>query len=326
MAGREQDTRREGATAELSGFTWTPDRFNERVRAATPMPRAGGVPSDVISLAYGMPDPALFPAAGLAEAAEEALARRGGLRGGPPVRQRGGQSAPPGGARAKARGRGGAPRRGGEPRDDERLVPGDRARGAGAGESRRRVPLRGADLPGHDPPHPVPRDPDRARHARRRGARRRGPRARDPPARGGRHPAPIHLHDPHVQQSGRGDDVARPAAGAARRRRPSRCAGDRGRRVPRPPLRGRAGPDPPRARPGRPRDTAGHVLEDRRARRAARVRPGRPGGQRARARVQGGGEHERLRVDDRRDLHEAGRARGAHRRRSGPNTAGGATR
>ena len=28
------------------------------------MPRAGAVPSEVISLAYGMPDPALFPAAG----------------------------------------------------------------------------------------------------------------------------------------------------------------------------------------------------------------------------------------------------------------------
>jgi 2-aminoadipate transaminase len=73
MAGGDRHTRREGSTAELSGFAWTPDRFNERVRAATPMPRAGAVPSDVISLAYGMPDPALFPAAGLAEAAEEAL-------------------------------------------------------------------------------------------------------------------------------------------------------------------------------------------------------------------------------------------------------------
>jgi 2-aminoadipate transaminase len=73
MTGGNRDTEREGSTAELSGFAWTPDRFNERVRAATPMPRAGGVPSDVISLAYGMPDPALFPAAGLAEAAEEAL-------------------------------------------------------------------------------------------------------------------------------------------------------------------------------------------------------------------------------------------------------------
>jgi 2-aminoadipate transaminase len=73
MAGPGRDTRREGSTAELSGFTWTADRFNARVRAATPMPRAGGVPPDVISLAYGMPDPALFPAAGLAEAAQEAL-------------------------------------------------------------------------------------------------------------------------------------------------------------------------------------------------------------------------------------------------------------
>jgi 2-aminoadipate transaminase len=73
MAGQDRDARREGSTAEMSGFTWTPDRFNARVRGATPMPRAGAVPSDVISLAYGMPDPALFPAAGLAEAAAEAL-------------------------------------------------------------------------------------------------------------------------------------------------------------------------------------------------------------------------------------------------------------
>jgi 2-aminoadipate transaminase len=73
MAGRERDTRRDGSTAELGGFTWTPDRFNARVQAARPMPRAGAVPSDVISLAYGMPDPALFPAAGLAVAAEEVL-------------------------------------------------------------------------------------------------------------------------------------------------------------------------------------------------------------------------------------------------------------
>lgn len=73
MAWRERDTRQESTTAELSGFAWTPDRFNARVRAATPMPRAGAAPPDVISLAYGMPDPALFPTAGLAAAAEEAL-------------------------------------------------------------------------------------------------------------------------------------------------------------------------------------------------------------------------------------------------------------
>jgi len=68
-----RDARQDGTTAELSRFAWTPDRFNPRVRAATPMPRAGAVPPDIISLAYGMPDPALFPAAGLAAAAEEAL-------------------------------------------------------------------------------------------------------------------------------------------------------------------------------------------------------------------------------------------------------------
>jgi 2-aminoadipate transaminase len=68
-----RDARQDGTTAELSRFAWTPDRFNPRVRAATPMPRAGAVPPDIISLAYGMPDPALFPTAGLAAAAEEAL-------------------------------------------------------------------------------------------------------------------------------------------------------------------------------------------------------------------------------------------------------------
>ncbi len=72
-----RDMRQDATTAELGGFAWTPDRFNARVRAPSPMPRAGAVPSELISLAYGMPDPALFPAAGLAAAAEEAL-RDGG--------------------------------------------------------------------------------------------------------------------------------------------------------------------------------------------------------------------------------------------------------
>jgi 2-aminoadipate transaminase len=71
-----RDMRQDATTAELGGFAWTPDRFNARVRAPSPMPRAGAVPSEVISLAYGMPDPALFPAAGLAAAAEEALRDR----------------------------------------------------------------------------------------------------------------------------------------------------------------------------------------------------------------------------------------------------------
>jgi 2-aminoadipate transaminase len=73
MAWRERDTRRDGTTAEVGGFAWTPDRFNPRVRGADAAPRAGAVPSDVISLAYGMPDPSLFPATGLAAAAEQAL-------------------------------------------------------------------------------------------------------------------------------------------------------------------------------------------------------------------------------------------------------------
>ena len=68
-----REARQDGVTAELSGFAWDPDRFNPRVRATSPMPRAGAAPADVISLAYGMPDPALFPTAGLAAAAQEAL-------------------------------------------------------------------------------------------------------------------------------------------------------------------------------------------------------------------------------------------------------------
>jgi 2-aminoadipate transaminase len=67
------DARHDGTTAELTKFTWGPDRFNPRVRATSPMPRAGAAPPDVISLAYGMPDPALFPTIGLAAAAQEAL-------------------------------------------------------------------------------------------------------------------------------------------------------------------------------------------------------------------------------------------------------------
>lgn len=68
-----REARQDGVTAELSGFAWAPDRFNPRVRATSSMPRAGASPPDVISLAYGMPDPALFPTAGLAAAAQEAL-------------------------------------------------------------------------------------------------------------------------------------------------------------------------------------------------------------------------------------------------------------
>jgi 2-aminoadipate transaminase len=73
MPGHQRDTRDAGSTAEMGRFEWTADRFNARVRGAARMPRAGAAAPDVISLAYGMPDPALFPAAGLASAAEEAL-------------------------------------------------------------------------------------------------------------------------------------------------------------------------------------------------------------------------------------------------------------
>ena len=77
MAGRERDMHPGVSTAEVTRFTWTPDRFNARVRTDTRAPRAGAVPPDVISLAYGMPDPALFPTAGLAAAAEVALRDQG---------------------------------------------------------------------------------------------------------------------------------------------------------------------------------------------------------------------------------------------------------
>jgi 2-aminoadipate transaminase len=65
---------REGSSVAITPFAWTPDRFNARVREVTPVLRAAAGPPDVLSLAFGMPDPALFPAAGLAEAAREALA------------------------------------------------------------------------------------------------------------------------------------------------------------------------------------------------------------------------------------------------------------
>jgi len=68
-----RDARQDGTTVELSRFAWTPDRFNKRVQTPRPVARAGAVPPEVISLAYGMPDPALFPTAGLAAAADEAL-------------------------------------------------------------------------------------------------------------------------------------------------------------------------------------------------------------------------------------------------------------
>jgi 2-aminoadipate transaminase len=63
-------------TAELETvrFAWKADRFNRRVREVPQVLRAGPADPDVISLAFGAPDPQLFPAAGLAEAARAALA------------------------------------------------------------------------------------------------------------------------------------------------------------------------------------------------------------------------------------------------------------
>ena len=47
MAGRERETHPGGSTVEASRFSWTPDRFNARVRTDTRAPRAGAVPPDV---------------------------------------------------------------------------------------------------------------------------------------------------------------------------------------------------------------------------------------------------------------------------------------
>lgn len=63
-------------TAELDAvrFAWDPTRFNRKVHSVpTQVMRAGSTDPDVISLAFGMPDPKLFPAAGLLEAARTAL-------------------------------------------------------------------------------------------------------------------------------------------------------------------------------------------------------------------------------------------------------------
>jgi DNA-binding transcriptional MocR family regulator len=76
MARRGEATAGAGAVSEAPWFAWTADRFNARVRTVRPVLRAGAVPPDTISFAFGMPDPALFPAAGLAAAAGEALRDR----------------------------------------------------------------------------------------------------------------------------------------------------------------------------------------------------------------------------------------------------------
>jgi len=74
MAWREGGAEPAGSSAGVAAFEWTPDRFNARVREIPVVRRAGTPPAGVISLAFGMPDPILFPAAGLAEAAREAMA------------------------------------------------------------------------------------------------------------------------------------------------------------------------------------------------------------------------------------------------------------
>jgi DNA-binding transcriptional MocR family regulator len=60
--------------AEPATFTWDSSRFNRRVHEVPRVLRAGPTDPAEISLAFGAPDPAFFPVAGLAEAARTALA------------------------------------------------------------------------------------------------------------------------------------------------------------------------------------------------------------------------------------------------------------
>ncbi|HEV8309546.1 MAG TPA: PLP-dependent aminotransferase family protein [Methylomirabilota bacterium] len=71
MSSRENPTR--AAELEAIRFAWDPRRFNRRVVEVPATMRAGPVEPGVISLAFGAPAPELFPAAGLLDAAREAL-------------------------------------------------------------------------------------------------------------------------------------------------------------------------------------------------------------------------------------------------------------
>jgi len=62
------------AELEAIRFAWDPSRFNQRVQEIPRLLFAGPADPGVISLAFGAPDPALFPAAQLTAAAREALA------------------------------------------------------------------------------------------------------------------------------------------------------------------------------------------------------------------------------------------------------------
>ncbi len=61
--------------AELDAlrFAWGPGRFNRRVQELLQLPQVAPDDPDLISLAFGAPAPELFPAAGLLDAAREAL-------------------------------------------------------------------------------------------------------------------------------------------------------------------------------------------------------------------------------------------------------------
>lgn len=69
----ERDNPTGAAEREAIRFAWGADRFNRRVQEVVPVLRAGPVDPQVVSLAFGAPDPALFPAAQLREMAARAL-------------------------------------------------------------------------------------------------------------------------------------------------------------------------------------------------------------------------------------------------------------
>lgn len=71
MTSRENPTL--SAELEAMRFAWDASRFSRRVHEVPEVMRAGPVDPTVISLAFGAPDPQFFPAAGLREAADEAL-------------------------------------------------------------------------------------------------------------------------------------------------------------------------------------------------------------------------------------------------------------
>ncbi len=168
--------------------------------------------------AFGEPDPALFPAAGLADACREALADGGGE-----ALPYGANAGPAALRRTPRR----APQRARSAHDRRRRDPDQRRRLAGPRSARHAVlpaGRRGARRAAHLQPrarHPArsPRRPSR-RCPSITGRPRRG-RARAAPRRGARHGPhrAAAVHDPHLSQSDR-DLRCRPSAGGVWSRSP----------------------------------------------------------------------------------------------------------